>query len=551
MRARLYNSISRAALAVFLCAATARPCWSAAIEHKRTTVAGKQADVISVPIRDPAVKVGVQLAYGFPGAAESFDAMLSRSKPAAAVNGTYFRRMTLEPVGDIVVGGEHRHVGGMGTAMTVTADNRVAFRRMEWGSRLDWSEYETVLAAGPTLVRGGEADVNLAAEGFTDPYVVGQSARTATGLTSGGRLILACVREPVSLSELADIMKSLGCAEAMALDGGDSVAMYHGGRTVHAPGGKLTNILLIYQSPKGDQIAYLSPQEGRPSRLGESAWAHFQRGRTELNLGNAVGAVEPLKMAAELDPLNASYHRVLADVYWKLGTREDEASAQRATGRCYNSKGLYHEAISHYEAALKANRRDVEALRGMSRAYGGLGMAGRASDYADFAEGAAYELASTPPRVGTAPVTRLSGELVHDKYVEEQVGFELPLPADWKLMPSEDPAAVSMRGISRPYVAVLHVLALTAPVNLRDYEQAFATGSFKRRLSARDLTVSGRTAYEVLYDEIAMGRPARSRYVFAATDRWLFLLACSTHAEHYGEASRDFDQIVNGLRLPD
>jgi tetratricopeptide (TPR) repeat protein len=542
---------SRTVLGVLLCAAAAAPCSGSSVEHRHITVAGVAVDVVTVNLNSASVRLGVQLAYGSPGAAEGFGAMVKRSAPVAAVNGTHFRRMTLKPVGDIVIAGQQRNFGGMGTAMTVIAGNRVAFRRLQWGKRRNWSDHETVLAAGPMLLTEGKADVRSDAEGYTDPHVTGRVPRTAVGRTRDNRLVLACVGEAISLNKLAETMRDLGCVEAMALGGDASTAMLYRGRVIHEPAHGLTNVLLIYENPRRDQLAYLSAPGQRPSVVGESAWEHYEQGRRELDAGSTGAAAEQFRFAADLDPLNASYHRALADAYSQLGAVTGESSARRAAGACYNSKGLYNEAILHYEAALALDPADIEALRGLSGAYEGLGMAGRASDYRLMAENAAFELASTPPPVAPPPLTRLVGEVEDNTYIDTKAGFEWDIPSGWERIDTISPAAVQMRSRTKPHVAVLHVLALAAPVSLPGYAETFAIRSFKRRLDARDSTLGGRTAYEVLYEEFVIDQLVRSRYVFAATDQRLFILACSAPAEHYGAASEDLERVIAGLRFTD
>jgi len=511
--------------------------------------AGVRAQMITVDLNHPSVKLTAQLASGFPGCAETFESMVKRSRPAAAVNGTYFCKKTLKPVGDIVIAGEERNFGGMGTAMAITADNRVVFRRVEWGRHQDWSEYETVLAAGPTLLTGGQVDARPQEEGFTDPHVLGAGSRTAAGLTSDRRLLLVCVPSAVTLTRLASVMKALGCADAMALDGGASVAMYYRGRVIQSPGRKLTNLVLVYEGARGEQLAYVSRPQQRPALLGQSAWARYERGRDELDEGRPEAAVEHLKAAADLEPGNASYHLALADAYSRLGMETERSNALARAGRCYSDKQLHHDALVQYETALAANPRNLEARRGLADAYAALGMAEQASEQAQKAENTAFEIASTAPGAAAALVTRLAGEVADGKYVERNVGFELPVPPGWQLIPADSPMAVKMRSTSKPYVAVLHVVSLAGPVDLRAYEELFATENFKHKLAARKVTLSGRKGYEVLYEEFVMDRSVGSRYLFTATDRWLFILACSTYAEYYEEARQDFQSIVDGLRV--
>jgi hypothetical protein len=93
------------------------------------------------------------------------------------------------------------------------------------------------------------------------------------------------------------------------------------------------------------------------------------------------------------------------------------------------------------------------------------------------------------------------------------------------------------------------VVPLAESADLHAYEQTFATGSFKRKLAARDVTVSGREAYEVLYEEFAMDRSVGSRDLLAASDQWLCGLACSTYAEYYEQAQPEFAEIIAGLAI--
>jgi exopolysaccharide biosynthesis protein len=51
----------------------------------------------------------------------------------------------------------------------------------------------------------------------------------------------------VTLGHLALIMRTLGCVDAMNLDGGASMAMYYRGRVILPAGRRLTNILTIHE----------------------------------------------------------------------------------------------------------------------------------------------------------------------------------------------------------------------------------------------------------------------------------------------------------------
>lgn len=177
---------------------------------------------------------------------EPFDRLLRRAHPTAAINGTFFGKDDLRPVGE----GQLRHSGRMGTVLAISPDNRASIRRVEWGRSQDWSGYETVLGCGPTLVKDRLVDVRPAEERFQDPHVLGRSNRSAAGLTPRGKLVLVSIPSTVTLGELAGIMRALGCDQAMNLDGGASMAMYYRGKVVMPPGRRLANILTVYEGPR-------------------------------------------------------------------------------------------------------------------------------------------------------------------------------------------------------------------------------------------------------------------------------------------------------------
>ncbi|MCL5773299.1 MAG: phosphodiester glycosidase family protein [Firmicutes bacterium] len=211
-------------------------------------VNGINVKIIYVDLSDLSVKVTPQVSQNFPGTNENFAGMLHRSKPTAAINGTYFCIRTLKPVGDIVIDGKLVNYGGFGTVMAITSDNKVKFFSAPWGRRIEWDGFETVISAGPRLLKAGRVSLYPRAEGFRDPRVYSYAQRSAVGVTGGNKLLLVYVPKPVSLRQLANIMKTLDCVEAMALDGGSSTGLFYRGKFIKKPGRKLTNLLLVYQN---------------------------------------------------------------------------------------------------------------------------------------------------------------------------------------------------------------------------------------------------------------------------------------------------------------
>lgn len=202
--------------------------------------------VITADLSDPRVRVGVTVPNNFPGTDEPFSSMVKRSDPIAAVNGAYFAKDTLNPIGDVVIDGRVRWNGRMGTAMTLTADKKCKFLRVIRHKTYAWGAYETVLACGPALMLDGQINVDWRKEGFRDPHVTGRTYRMAVGHTPEGKLKLVQIKKAVTFEEEARIMQKLGCFEAMNLDAGASTGMYFGGKFLATPSRKLTNILGIW-----------------------------------------------------------------------------------------------------------------------------------------------------------------------------------------------------------------------------------------------------------------------------------------------------------------
>ena len=214
-----------------------------------SVVRGVPVNAIYVRLEDTAVHITAAVAGNGIGSNESFGDFMKRLQPTAAINGTFFCKSSWRPIGDIVIDGRLVYFGGMGTALCVTADNKVEFVRTDFGRHADWSKYRTVIACGPRLITAGAVDVDPYRDGFRDSHVLGGGARTAVGLTYMNRLLLVNTRGGCTLSKLAAIMKDLGCTEAINFDGGASVAMFYRGKMISTPGRKLTNVLLVYENP--------------------------------------------------------------------------------------------------------------------------------------------------------------------------------------------------------------------------------------------------------------------------------------------------------------
>ncbi len=116
-----------------------------------------------------------------------------------------------------------------------------------------WENVKHIISGGPYLIKNNEIFIDMTAQKLN--AIGGKNPRTAVGYTKDNDLILVAVdgREGSSvgltLVELANFMKSLGCTNAINLDGGGSTVMYVNGQIVnrpHQPGGiALSNALVI------------------------------------------------------------------------------------------------------------------------------------------------------------------------------------------------------------------------------------------------------------------------------------------------------------------
>jgi hypothetical protein len=116
-----------------------------------------------------------------------------------------------------------------------------------------WENVKHIISGGPYLVKDNEIFIDMTAQKLQS--IGGRNPRTAIGYTKENDLIFVTAdgREGSSigltLKELATLMKSLGCINAINLDGGGSTVMYVNGQIVNHPqqtgGIALSNALVI------------------------------------------------------------------------------------------------------------------------------------------------------------------------------------------------------------------------------------------------------------------------------------------------------------------
>lgn len=120
---------------------------------------------------------------------------------------------------------------GMATWKSVQAD---------WKNQFQPWPVQTAIGGGPVLVQNGRIDIyNNEERMFMGKAIGDLHPRTAMGYTEKGELVVLVVEgrhknvsAGVSLIQLAAMMQSLGCVEALNLDGGGSTCMLIQGKPV-------------------------------------------------------------------------------------------------------------------------------------------------------------------------------------------------------------------------------------------------------------------------------------------------------------------------------
>ena len=202
---------------------------------------------------------------------EEFNQLVLRYAATVVANGTFSAKNPQKTVmGNMIAGGKflkYRPWENFGTTLGLGIGNKPEIITARADGRPEWNKHWFSLTGGPRLLRQGEIWLNPKLEGFKDPSVLGNSARTAIGFTKDGKnLILANFEIALSLPEEAEAMKAIGCYEAMNLDGGASRALATK-NTILVPAGRpLTNVIVIYDATNP-----------APADL-QQAWLKFQKG---------------------------------------------------------------------------------------------------------------------------------------------------------------------------------------------------------------------------------------------------------------------------------
>lgn len=217
------------------------------IAYRKIRYGATVAHTVTANLAASGVKVTVALSRGGSGSSESFKSIVGRTRPNAAITGTFFDTRTLVPTGDLAMFGTVVHSGCIGSALCIDSDNRASIVSLRDGRECKWAPYETVMCAGPTLVKDAKTAIALKHEGFRGSLYA-SARRTAVGITGSGKLMLMAINREVSLFTLAKTMIHAGIVDGVCLDGGSSTGFYHQGAYYAVPSRQLTNCLVVYSS---------------------------------------------------------------------------------------------------------------------------------------------------------------------------------------------------------------------------------------------------------------------------------------------------------------
>lgn len=94
----------------------------------------------------------------------------------------------------------------------------------------NWEDIDHIISGGPYLLKDGNIFIDATSQKLQT--ITGRNPRTAIGYTKDNVMLMVTIDgrkeglTGVTLKELANIMKDLGCYEAINLDGGSSTVMY-------------------------------------------------------------------------------------------------------------------------------------------------------------------------------------------------------------------------------------------------------------------------------------------------------------------------------------
>ncbi|HEY9633679.1 MAG TPA: phosphodiester glycosidase family protein [Coleofasciculaceae cyanobacterium] len=257
----------------------ATPKRVAPVQVTQKTVAGVSFYQTTIDFADPETFITIGLANNATQANsvtvnngdEPFEKLVARHQAAVVANGTFFSKDAQKRVmGNMVAAGQFLNYSrweNYGTTLGIRAGNQLEMITARVEGKPEWNQHWFSLTCGPRLIKQGKIWLSPKTEGFADPHVLNVGGRTAIGFPANRQqLFLITFLAGLSLQQEAEIMKAIGCVEAMNLDGGASEALAHKGEILVPAGRNLTNVIVVYDR-----------NHPAPAAL-KTAWTRFQNG---------------------------------------------------------------------------------------------------------------------------------------------------------------------------------------------------------------------------------------------------------------------------------
>ena len=233
------------------------------MRYTATRLLGVPFHLITVDLKAPETLLTIGLPHNAPLANssrsvygdESFVSMVDRTYAAAVINGTFFGKDEHKRVlGNMVAGGhvlKYSPWENYGTTLGIKANRKLEMVTARSDGKPRWRDHWFSITCGPRLVHNGNVALAPKSEGFRDPHVLATAYRCAIGYPKAGdKLFLVAFAVPLSLEATANVMKAIGCHQAMNLDGGSSQGLAYRGDIIIEPGRNLTNAIIVYDAQR-------------------------------------------------------------------------------------------------------------------------------------------------------------------------------------------------------------------------------------------------------------------------------------------------------------
>lgn len=231
------------------------------LKFVKATLKGVPFYQATIDLKDPETFLSIQLANNadqancvdFTHGDEAFNSFVKRSHGAIVQNGTFFSKDNQKRVmGNMVDSGRYLKYSqweNYGTTLGIKKNNEPEMVTARIEGQPDWSQHWFSITCGPRLLTNGEILIDAEKEGFTDSHVLGVGPRCAIGFpATKDKIYLVTFLMGLSLKKEAEVMKAMGCSEAMNLDGGASKALAHNGEITVQANRPLTNVIVVYDT---------------------------------------------------------------------------------------------------------------------------------------------------------------------------------------------------------------------------------------------------------------------------------------------------------------